>query len=254
MPPAPSEPRYVSLARELAKEIADGRHPLGSQMPPELEMAAERGVSRATMRAALDRLEELGLVSRRRRAGTRVTALGPNNRGVYLQSLAEIGDLLQYAAETRREILEVGSVVADHAMEQEQGLRAGRHWLRIASRRVPADGGPALCWTETHADAEAAPPDLEQRLRGGEAGELIAAVLAAWSGRPIAEVVQEIRASGIPSGEAAEALDIPAGAHALAITHRYLDPSGAPLAVSLSLHPAGRFSYVSRLRRAPGRG
>ena len=250
MPSTVSEPRYVLLARELAMEIAAGRHPLGSQMPPEVEMAAERGVSRATMRAALDRLEELGLVSRRRRAGTRVTALGPTGRGTYLQSLAGIGDLLQYAAETRREILSVTPVPADRALEQALGLRPGRRWLRIVSRRIPASGGAALCWTETHADADAAPPDLEERLRGRDAAELVASVLAACSGRPIAEVAQDICAAGIPGGEVAERLDAAPGAHALKITRRYLDPARAPLAVSTSLHPEGRFSYVSRLRRA----
>jgi GntR family transcriptional regulator len=249
--PSPSEPRYASLAREIAMEIAGGRHPLGSQMPPEVEMAAGRGVSRATMRAALDRLETLGLVSRRRRAGTRIVALQPVGRGAYVQSLAGIADLLQYAAVTRREIIGCEAIVADETLERTLGLRAGRHWLRVTSLRVPADGGPALCWTQIHADLEAAPPDIEARLRGPDSGELVASVLATWSGRPITEVVQEMGASGIPAGPVAEALEAAAGGHALEITRRYLDPAGAPLAVSVSLHPAGRFSYVSRLRRSP---
>lgn len=250
MPSPASEPRYASLAREIANEIAGGHHPLGSQLPPEVEMAAARGVSRATMRAALDRLQELGLVSRRRRAGTRVLALRPTGRGTYLQSLAGIGDLLQYAAETRREVLAAEPVVADDALAANLGTRPGGRWLRITSLRVPATGGPALCWTETHADAAAAPPGLEARLRGPDAAELVATLLAAWSGRPIAEVVQEIGAAGIPAGPVAAALDVAPGGHALRIARRYLDPAGAPLAVSDSLHPADRFSYVIRLRRA----
>jgi GntR family transcriptional regulator len=43
------------------------------------------------------------------------------------------------------------------------------------------------------------------------------------------------------------------GGHALEIIRRYLDPAGAPLAVSVSLHPAGRFSSAARLRRLPSR-
>ena len=250
MPAPAAEPRYASLAREIAMEIAGGHHPLGSQMPPEVAMAAARRVSRATMRAALDRLEALGLISRRRRAGTRVAALRPTNRGTYLQSLAGIGDLLQYAAETRREIIGFEAVAADGAMERDLGLRTGGRWLRITTLRIPAAGGPPLCWTEIHADADAAPPDLEGRLRGTDAAELTATVLAAWSGRPITEVVQQIGASGIPAGPVATALEAAAGGHALEITRRYLDPAGMPLAVSVSLHPAGRFSYVSHLRRA----
>ncbi|MCI0755350.1 GntR family transcriptional regulator [Teichococcus vastitatis] len=250
MPSSVTEPRYASLAREIAQEIAGGRHPIGSQMPPETELAAERGVSRATMRAALDRLELLGLISRRRRAGTRVAALQPTNRSAYSQSLAGIGDLLQYAAETRREITGFEDVVADEALDRTLGLRAGRHWLRITFLRIPAAGGPALCWTEVHGDAEAAPPGLEASLRGPDAGELVATVLANWAGRPIAEVVQEISAAGIPANGVAEALGVQAGDHALRITRRYLDPTGAPLAVSVSLHPADRFTYVTRLRRS----
>ncbi|WP_161993850.1 GntR family transcriptional regulator [Muricoccus nepalensis] len=250
MPSIASPPRYVALARQIAAEIAEGQHPLGSQLLPEVEMAAERGVSRATMRAALDRLEGLGLISRRRRAGTRVAALQPADRGVYQQSLAGVGDLLQYAAQTRREIISLKPVVSDGPMERELGLRAGQRWLQITSLRVPADSGAALCWTETYAGADVAPADLEQRLRGAEAAELIATVLATWSGRPITEVVQEIKATGIPAGPVARALGVKAGEHALEITRRYLDSSGAPLSVSISLHPAGRFTSVSRLRRA----
>ena len=118
MSDAPSAPpRYAALARDLADEIARGRHPVGSRLPTEVELSAERGVSRATVRAALERLEELGLVSRRRRSGTRVTAASPAERlGGYVQSLSGVEDLLQYAAETERRVLRVSPVVADDAL------------------------------------------------------------------------------------------------------------------------------------------
>src|SRR5688572_10924825 len=108
-PSAP--PRYAALAPGRADEIARRRHPAGSRLPTEVELSAERGVSRATVRAALERLEELGLVSRRRRSGTRVTAASPAERlGGYVQSLSGVEDLLQYAAETERRVLRVSPV------------------------------------------------------------------------------------------------------------------------------------------------
>jgi DNA-binding GntR family transcriptional regulator len=250
---SPSSPRYAALAREIAGEIARGIHPVGSRLPTELELSAERGVSRATVRSALLRLEELGLVSRRRRDGTRVTAAQPEGRpGAYFQSLNGVDDLLQYAAEATRRVLHVREVVADDTLAAQFALRPGSRWLHAQTLRVPPTGeGPPLCWTDIYADADSAPPDLARRLRDGSCRSLVAIAVAEASGRPIEEVRQELRAAGIPAGPVAQALQAEAGSHALAILRRYLDPAGAPLAVSLSLHPADRFAYVTRLRRRP---
>jgi GntR family transcriptional regulator len=56
------------VRRHIAGRILDV--PAGSQLPPEPELAAELGVSRATLREALRSLEEEGLVRRTRGAGT----------------------------------------------------------------------------------------------------------------------------------------------------------------------------------------
>jgi DNA-binding GntR family transcriptional regulator len=247
-------PRYAALARDIAGEIARGLHPVGSRLPTELELSAERGVSRATVRAALLRLEELGLVSRRRRDGTRVTATRPEGQpGAYSQSLNAVDDLLQYAAETTRRVMHVRPVVADDALAARLSVRPGSRWLHVESLRIPlADGGPPLCWTDAYADADSAPINLAQRLRDPECLTLIAVMVAEASGRPIEEVRQEIRASGVPEGPVARALEADPDSHALEIMRRYLDPAGAPLVVTISLHPAARFAYVTRLRRRSG--
>src|SRR5688572_19926951 len=71
------EPRYAALAREIARDIGSGQHPVGSLLPAEVELAELHGVSRATVRSALQQLEALGLISRRKRVGTRVEAARP---------------------------------------------------------------------------------------------------------------------------------------------------------------------------------
>ncbi len=58
--------RGALLAAIRADAFADGR------LPPEAELAEQLGVSRATLRAALQSLEADGLISRRRRHGTYV--------------------------------------------------------------------------------------------------------------------------------------------------------------------------------------
>jgi GntR family transcriptional regulator/MocR family aminotransferase len=62
------------LARLLRTAIADGRLPLGSQLPPTRVLAAELRVSRGVVTEAYRRLSEDGHVSGRRRAGTTVVA------------------------------------------------------------------------------------------------------------------------------------------------------------------------------------
>jgi GntR family transcriptional regulator len=52
--------------------LQTGSHRQGDRLPPELELAAMLGVSRGTLRTALDRLEESGEITRRQGSGTYV--------------------------------------------------------------------------------------------------------------------------------------------------------------------------------------
>src|SRR4029453_1643622 len=87
-------PRYAQVANDLMRLIAAGKYPVGSFLPQEVDLSAEYGISRHTMREALRRLDEAGLVSRRRRAGTEVLAVVP--AAIYRQPINSIDDLLQY--------------------------------------------------------------------------------------------------------------------------------------------------------------
>jgi len=70
------KPQHMTLTdatREaLQRAIQDGTFALESQLPPELELMRMLGVSRTTLREALQRLEEQGLIIRRRGRGTYV--------------------------------------------------------------------------------------------------------------------------------------------------------------------------------------
>src|SRR5207244_12668240 len=65
--------RSVSVQGELAERIGQGQLAAGTRLPSEPELAAEFGVSRATLREALRALEGQGLVRRRWGSGTYVT-------------------------------------------------------------------------------------------------------------------------------------------------------------------------------------
>lgn len=62
-----------AVADQIQGEILRGRLAAGSRLPPERELAVTLGVNRLTLRAALSRLEALGLITTRHGAGTLVT-------------------------------------------------------------------------------------------------------------------------------------------------------------------------------------
>ena len=57
-------PRYVQISEFLAREIASGRLISGTRLVPERKMAEDLKTSVGTLRKALRRLEELGLLDR----------------------------------------------------------------------------------------------------------------------------------------------------------------------------------------------
>ena len=54
---AKKELLWVQLARDLAYAIATGRYPVGTLLPKELDICRKTGLSRHTVRAALDHLQ-----------------------------------------------------------------------------------------------------------------------------------------------------------------------------------------------------
>ena len=68
-----SKPSLVDIAEEALRGwLATGRHRPGERLPPEQELSAHLGISRGTLRTALQRLEETGEIVRRQGSGTYV--------------------------------------------------------------------------------------------------------------------------------------------------------------------------------------
>jgi GntR family transcriptional regulator, hexuronate regulon transcriptional repressor len=66
---------YQDVARDLLKELASGRYPVGARLPAERELAVKYNVSRPTVREAIIALEVQGLVEVRVGSGAYVLRL-----------------------------------------------------------------------------------------------------------------------------------------------------------------------------------
>ena len=69
-------PPYEQLRRQLAELIAAGQLGLGDRLPPLRQLAGDLGVAVGTVARTYRELEQEGLLTSRRGAGTRVAAAG----------------------------------------------------------------------------------------------------------------------------------------------------------------------------------
>lgn len=67
-----STPLYMQIQNNLMEAIQNGNYGPGTQVPSELEIASEYGISRMTARKALDNLVTKGILYRRKGKGTYV--------------------------------------------------------------------------------------------------------------------------------------------------------------------------------------
>src|SRR5215203_6472019 len=126
------KPSLVDIAEEALRSwLATGRHRPGERLPPEQELSAHLGISRGTLRTALQRLEDSGEIVRRQGSGTYVgravsTSLDEGlEKLVSYSSLArergvklEVGDLTVEERPLRPETAEIFGLPADTAATQ----------------------------------------------------------------------------------------------------------------------------------------
>lgn len=236
---------HAQVARDLIDRIEDGHYPVGSHLPTELELAESYGASRNTVRSALQELQELGLISRKRRAGTRVEATTPAI--AYRQSLASLEGLMQFGVEHSRTVIGTEPIVTGRALARELGCSPGTRWFRITTLRHAAGEADPIGTTVCYLDPLHA--DLSDEI-GASPSVLISALVESRYGRRIAEVRQDVDAT-LVSGEMASLLGSTQGSPALRLVRRYLDPAGTVFLITVTIHPAGRFTVTTRLRREP---
>lgn len=145
-------PLYHQLAEMIRESIADGTLPPGSRLENEVILAERLGLSRPTMRQALQELVDKGLLVRRRGVGTQV--VHPNvNRSLALTSLHE--DLARSGRVSSTRVLDYDEAPAPVKLAEALGIAPDTPVVTMRRLRL-ADGEPLAILTN-HLPAATAP-------------------------------------------------------------------------------------------------
>jgi GntR family transcriptional regulator len=222
------ELRYLTIADELHRQIAAGELAGGRLLPSEADLSAAYGVSRVTVRKALERLRGEGLIDSRQGYGWFV--VGAPVR----QSLARLGTIEEQLAAAgacpERRILDFGFVPAP----ARAAAVLGSQTVLQVRRLTLADGAPfarVTVWVPERLGAGLSRNDVE----GSSFYRLLPV--------PLEGATQTIGAAA--AGEAdARLLEIPAGAPLLRCERVTATTDGAPVILAEHVFPALRTEFV----------
>ncbi|AFK61540.1 GntR family transcriptional regulator [Advenella kashmirensis WT001] len=236
--------RYSELANTIVKNIKDGIYPVGSRLPSEVDFARQFDVSRTTIRSALRVVEELGLISRKRRAGTVVEAAKPASQ--YSKSLHSIEDLVNYASKTIRNVLDISEIICDDALATTLECKAGKRWLRVQILRTElTDRDHPICWTDAYMDPDDGRAILDL-IKDGSG--LLCHFIEQRTGRTVIDLKQQVGATQVPAA-VAHLLQVEADSVGLEITRHYLDQAKKVFLITVNIYPKDKFKFTFWIHR-----
>ncbi len=234
-----SKPRYRQLADDLRAEILGGTMPTDA-FPTESVLCARYNVSRFTVREALRALQGEGLIHRRRGSGTVVRPTARD--GALHQPLSNVGEILQYANDTRIAYESRAETLLPAALLREIGLPPADRWSHFQGIRRRDGQAEPIALTDAYVHHALRDAVARADLTRGA----IFQQLERLSGVRIARVTQDIQA--VPaSAEAAAALGIKRRSPCLRILRCYRDASARIIEISVSVHPGDRFAYAMHI-------
>lgn len=230
-------PLWFQVAQHLEQSISSGALPQGTLLDNEILMAKRLGVSRPTMRRAMEQLVGQGLIVRRRGIGTRVVQ--PKvRRPLELTSLHD--DLATSGQEPTTAVLRFETVAADPEIAARLRLQEGEpvvHVERLRSARelpiakmtnwLPAD----VVTFDEHALATAGLYELLRR-----------------AGVNLHSAIQTVGARTATAAEARQ-LGETRGAALLTMERETLDDKGTTVELAHHLYAASRYSFEISLVR-----
>lgn len=236
-----SSPRYREVAKILQNEIETGIYAVGALMPTEQVLCNRFGVSRFTVREALRRLIDNGMVTRRQGSGTIVISKEPSIK--FVQKIESIQELLHYSSDTILKVKNITTLIADKKLADLTGYEPNESLEQIEGIRYFDKKSP-ICWTDIYVRPEHR--DIASQIGKDQTPVFL---LFQRNFGIVAHTINMDLHGGIIREEKAQALGVEPGSPTLVIVRCYRDKNGQIFEVSISEHPAGRFNFSIDLMR-----
>jgi GntR family transcriptional regulator len=221
-----TEPAYVSIAGEYARQIRGGKLPAGIQLPSYAEIARLHKVSDIVVRKAIELLLRQGLVRSERR------------RGIFV---ADRPDLVRISPERQMESPEV-----TYANETEQSVQVDRDVRQLPATEKVAEAlgvavGAQVSLTVTRASEGHRPLSISDTYQPEGVTGTSAAV----------ELEETVR-DEVPAVEHAEWLRTSPGELVKTIFQRFIGSDGNVIMISNISYPRDRYdAFVFRMSLSP---
>ena len=233
--------RHVYL---VLKERIGRDWPIGTQLLPELELAREFGVSRPTLRHALQLAQKEGLLVRRVGQGTFVDSVGASTSHKVTGSFAH---LLRFDKRVAIEVLPAADASEVAPAMVEEARRLGIAEPRCIRRKALLEARP-FAYMENVIEYAALQRLDFKRLKQTP----LAALLDADPKSRIAKVKEEIEAA-IASPTLARALGSPLGAPLLRVRRMYFARGERLINLGTCWYLADRYRFSVEMSRKLGR-
>lgn len=234
---APGVVKNEAVKEFLVRQIESALGP-HDRLPTERELAGRFGISRMTVRRALDRLELEGRVYRVQGAGTFVAPA----------SITKTFALTSFSEDMRNRGMEPDSVIVRSDLAP-AGARVGHHLgisppeqvVRLERMRT-ADGAP-MCLERVYLPAHLVPGILQEDLEGS-----LYELLESRYRIRVEEAEQSVRSTVLEPREA-RLLEVPPLSPALLVERTTFDRRGRRVERATSIYRGDRYSYQLRVRR-----
>src|ERR1700752_3755790 len=235
---------YARIETVLAGEITDGDLKIGDQLPTEDSLIARFGVSRITVRRAIQNLVSRGLVEIRRGKGTFVAAPKISQDLKELSGFVE--DMHALGRKPTARVIGKEIVAANATVARQLALTRGERVARI--RRVRLADGVPLSFDETYLPLEIGKKIITNNLKV----EPIFSLLERKYDIPLIEAEYQLEAVAA-EGEVALALRVKEGSPIFRIERTSFTAGNRPVDYEKLYYRGDLVRFVTRLARKKSR-
>lgn len=237
-------PLYYQLENVLREKITSGSFEPGDRLPTEVELIGEYGVSRITVRQALQALANDGLIERKQGRGTVVAARRSRKKrlSAVIHLTGSLDELIEMGLDTPVKVLEMNRVEADPHEAELLEIKTRSPIYRLKRLRLHEGKPFGLIINYL-------PEDIGSRLTMAElsSGALLQS-MESKLGMQLDNALQQIHAE-LADPYVAKLLDVRVGAALLSIERTVYTDQNRPVEYVHTLYRSDIYGYSVKLIR-----